>query len=301
MIKFLKLFGKIIGGLIGIIVIAAVVVMGIGYIRFHKTYDVDVSGIEIPTDKISLARGEHLVKAVAHCGYCHGTDFSGNVLINNPGKEGIVVAPNLTSGVGGIGSSYADEDWIRTIHHGVNQDQRSVFIMPSFAFDKMSQDDLKSIVAFMKSIPPVDKVLPKTKPGPLFYLLLGAGPLTEAQSALSIDHDAPFATAPVEGESVEYGAYLVEIGQCRLCHGMELAGGQVDKDAPIGPNLTPGGELGLWSEEDFVTTLRTGVTPHGYQLVDFMPWKFFRNMTDTELKAIWVYLQAQPKLETQMP
>ena len=299
--KALKLIGKIVDGLVGLIVIAVAAILAIGYFRFHKTYNIDVGGIESPTDEASIARGEHLVQAVAHCGYCHGTDFSGDYVVNNPGAEGIVVAPNLTSGEGGLGASYTDEDWIRTIHHGVNPEGRSVIIMPSLAFDEMSQDDLVSIIAYMKTIHPVDHILPKTKPGPLFYLLLGAGPLTEGQSALHIDHGAPFATAPAEGETVEYGAYLVEIGQCRLCHGSELASGQVSKSAPIGPNLTPGGELGVWSEEGFIETLRTGVTPHGHQLKDFMPWKFFRNMTDTELRAIWAYLQSQPELETQIP
>ena len=100
---------KLIGGLVGLIVVLVTVILVIGYSRFNKTYDIDVSGIEIPTDEISIARGEHLVQAVAHCGYCHGTDFSGDIMINNPGKEGIVVAPNLTSGEGGIGASFTDE------------------------------------------------------------------------------------------------------------------------------------------------------------------------------------------------
>jgi mono/diheme cytochrome c family protein len=110
--RILKLIGRIVGGLVGLIVIAIVTVITIGYFRFHKTYDIDVSGIKIPTDDASIARGEHLVQAVAHCGYCHGTDFSGDYMINNPGKEGIVVAPNLTSGEGGIGASFTNEGWV---------------------------------------------------------------------------------------------------------------------------------------------------------------------------------------------
>lgn len=104
--KFLKLIGKIVGGLVGLIVILVAVILAIGYSHFNKTYDIDVSGIEIPTDEASIARGEHLVQAVAHCGYCHGTDLSGDYTVNKPGAEGIVVAPNLTSGEGGIGAAY---------------------------------------------------------------------------------------------------------------------------------------------------------------------------------------------------
>ena len=299
--RALKLIGKIVGGLIGLIVIAIAVVLITGYVRFNKTYDIAVNGIEIPTDEASIARGEHLVQAVAHCGYCHGMDFSGDYIINNPGKEGIVVAPNLTSGEGGVGASYSDEDWVRAVYHGVNQRGRSVIVMPSSFFHVMSEEDLTSIIAYMKTIPPVDNVLPETKPGPMLYALVGAGPLAEEMSGRVIDHDAPFGTAPAEGETPEYGEYLVTIGQCRACHGDELAGGQVAPSAPIGPNLTPGGEPGFWSEETFISVIRTGTHPSGRELDSFMPWKFFSNMTDSELRAIRAYLLSLPKLENVMP
>lgn len=64
----------------------------------------------------------------------------------------------------------------------------------------------------------------------------------------------------------------------------------------ISPNLTPGGELVAWTEEDFINTIRTGRTPGGHDLdPEFMPWKEYRNFTDDELKAIWLYLQSLPK------
>jgi mono/diheme cytochrome c family protein len=299
--KVLKIIGVIVGGLVGLIVIAVAAVLGTGYFRFHKTYDIDVNGIEIPTDQASIARGEHLVRAVAHCGYCHGTDFSGDYIINNPGKEGIVVAPNLTSGEGGIGASFTDEDWVRALYHGVNDEGRSVIIMPSLFFHVMSEDDLTSIIAYIKTVPPVDNVLPETSPGPLFYALAGAGPLAEEMSGRVIDHDAPFTPAPAEGETPEYGEYLVTIGQCRACHGDELAGGQVSPSAPIGPNLTPGGEMGIWDEATFFNVIRTGTNPSGRVLDSYMPGKFFGNMTDSELRAVRAYLLSLPKLENQMP
>ena len=64
----------------------------------------------------------------------------------------------------------------------------------------------------------------------------------------------------------------------------------------VAPNLTRGGEMDGWSEEDFIATMRTGVTPSGHQLNDFMPWKYFGQMTDDELKAVWMYLQSLPAL-----
>jgi mono/diheme cytochrome c family protein len=298
--KILILLGKIIALLLGLIALGVIAILAIGYFRFNKPYDIPVAALEIPTDEASVARGEHLVNAIAHCTYCHGPELAGKVVVNANGM-GIIVAPNLTSGEGGVGPSYTTEHWVRAIHHGVTYKGRSVIIMPSLSFDTISAEDLAAIIAYLHTIPPVDNVLPETKLGPLGLAMVGAGPFTEAMSALHIDHDAPLTTAPAQGETTEYGAYLVEIGQCRLCHGAELAGGQASPSAPLGPNLTPGGEPGSWTEGQFFRVIRTGRHPSGRELNPVMPWKHFANMTDTELRAIWIYLQSLPKLETVIP
>jgi mono/diheme cytochrome c family protein len=273
--RILKLIGKIVGVLVGLIVLAVVAVIAIGYSRYNKTYDIAVPALEIPTDEASIARGKHLVEAVAHCAFCHGE--------------------------GGRGASFTTEDWVRAIRHGVHSEGRSVLIMPSLSFDALSAADLAAIIAYLQTIPPVDNVLPETRPGPLMIALIGAGPFTEGMSALHVDHEASLPAAPAQGATAEYGAYLVEIGQCRLCHGWELAGGQVSPSSPLGPNLTPGGEPGFWSEETFFSVIRTGRHPSGRELNPIMPWRFFRNMTDTELLAIRAYLMSLPKLETVIP
>jgi len=106
-------------------------------------------------------------------------------------------------------------------------------------------------------------------------------------------------TAPVAGVTTEYGGYLVTLVECRFCHGQELAGGVYPDPSVtlITPNLTPGGELGFWTEEQFLATIQTGVTPSGHELnPELMPIKEVGNLTDDELKAIWLYLQSLPKL-----
>ena len=299
--KALKWIGIILGSLIGLAVIAVVIILSIGRARFNETIAVDVPSLAIPTDEAALVRGEHLVTAVAHCGYCHGDDLAGDITVNNPNAQGVIVAPNLTAGKGGIGASYSSEDWIRAIRHGIMPSERSVIIMPSGLFNVMSEEDLTAVVAYLQTIPPVDNELPDTQLGPLFYALIGAGPLTNAMSGRVIEHGAPFTPAPAEGETAVYGEYLVALSQCTACHGVELAGGQACRDCPIGPNLTPGGELQGWTQADFVTVLRTGIVPTGRQLSEFMPWQYFQHMTDTELAAIWAYLQAQPARESGLP
>jgi mono/diheme cytochrome c family protein len=95
---------------------------------------------------------------------------------------------------------------------------------------------------------------------------------------------------------VEYGEYLANT--CTLCHGSNLNGQTLREGGTVyvALNLTPGGEMQGWSEEDFIATMRTGVTPNGHQLKDVMPWKYFGQMTDDELKAVWMYLQSLPAL-----
>jgi hypothetical protein len=66
-------------------------------------------------------------------------------------------------------------------------------------------------------------------------------------------------------------------------------------------NLTPAGELGRWTDDDFITTIRTGVTPSGCPLSDDMPWKSFAKLHDDELQAVWMWLQTLPPARSAPP
>jgi len=108
---------------------------------------------------------------------------------------------------------------------------------------------------------------------------------------------------PDIGANVEYGAYLAAATGCTGCHGADLAGvPHIDPDDPASlpaPNLTPGGELGRWSEADFIQTIRTGVSPHGHELdPESMPWEAFARLDDEELKGLWMYLQSVPAVSS---
>jgi len=169
--------------------------------------------------------------------------------------------------------------------------------MPSRIWYYLSDDDLADLIAYLKSLPPVDNELPKTELGPLGRVMLTLGQLPPdiIPNVITIDHDGPRPVAPEPGVTVEYGKYLAIT--CTLCHGANLNGKTITTDAEyLAPNLTPGGELHYWSEDDFIATLRTGVTPGGKQLKSAMPWKYFGQMTDDEMKAVWLYLQSLPAL-----
>ncbi len=207
----------------------------------------------------------------------------------------------MTGGKGGLGSQLTDEDFVRILRHGIKPDGTSVFIMPAQDFYHLSDADLGDLIAYVKSVPAVDRVASKPQLHFSFMgnVMYGAGVFGNLLRASEIDQ-ANRPSAPEPGVSAAYGQYLVDINGCRDCHGAQLAGGKPgDPSSPLAPNLTPGGELTAWSEADFIKTLRTGVTPSGTNLPDrFMPWQFKSQMTDDELKAVFAYLKSLPPLPT---
>jgi len=293
--KILKWVGIVLGGLIGLLVVAVVVLLIIGGARANKKYEIPVETITVPTGEEAIRRGEHV--AVIHfCQACHTDNLGGQVYFSIPGLL-TIPSPNLTSGAGGVSSIYTDEDWVRAVRHGVGHDGRALWIMPSKAFSRLSDEDMGALIAYLKSLPPVDNALPERSFEPMGRVMLALG-MVPPVAVDVIDHTAPPVAAVEPGVTVEYGEYLAQT-TCTECHGATLNGipfGPPGEEVPT-PNLTPGGELVAWSEEEFMATLRTGVTPSGHELDERMPWQYFGQMTDAELKALWMYLGSLPALE----
>lgn len=269
-----------------------------GQSRFNQTYTVQVENVAIPSDAVSLDRGKHLASLL--CSDCHGPDLAGTDFFNDPAL-GTIHAKNLTGGKGGIGASYSDADFVRTLRHGVRPDGTSVFVMPSNDFHYLSDQDLGSIIAYLRTVPPVDKEWGPKRFTLMGNVLIGLGVFDRFLMADQIDHTGPRPVPPSMGVTEAYGDYLARLNGCWHCHGQQLSGGKVDDPTIplLGPNLTPGGDLATWSEADFIQTMRTGVTPSGRSLSEVMPWKTFGGqMSDDELKAVFLYLQSLPKLAT---
>jgi mono/diheme cytochrome c family protein len=293
--KFLKWVGIVLGGLVGLVIVAVVVVYVVAEVKINRTYEIAAMNIPVPTDAAAIARGQHLVQAVFLCSQCHLPDMSGGVLFDDP-LTGRLAPSNLTGGRGGVAASYSDEDWARAIRHGVLKDQKAGVAMLSNVFYTMSDADLGAMIAYLKSLPPVDKEFAPTSIGLLGRVFI----LLEEKSilpAVAIDHAAPHPSSPPIGVTAEYGHYLA--GVCTMCHGENYAGFTGEGSAP---NLTPAGDLGRWSLDDFRRTLRTGLTPDGKELnPDNMPWKFVGQMTDSELEAMWLFLHSLPPAESASP
>jgi len=292
-----KWIGIVFGGLIALLIVAVFGLWLGAKARLNKIYDIPVETVAIPTDEASIDEGKRLVSI--YCADCHTSNLRGQDAFNDPllGRVGI---PNLTRGEGGVGAQYTDADWVRSIRHGVGPDGKPLFFMPSQDFYHLSDEDLGQIIAYVKSVPPVDHVNPGVVIKPVGGALVMLGAFGDVIHAELIDHTAPRPVAPQPGVTAEYGQYLADSFGCRNCHGDALSGGKPsDPASPLAPNLTPGGALAAWSESDFTRAMRTGVKPDG-QVLDpvYMPWPAVSRFTDDELKAIWLYLSSLPALPT---
>ncbi|MBI5965511.1 MAG: c-type cytochrome [Chloroflexi bacterium] len=293
--KAFKWIGIVIGSLIGLLLAVGVVLYFMGTARLNRTYDFPPSNIVLPTDAASIEYGRHRVETL--CQGCHGQDLSGVENWFDGGPLGTIDSANITTGEGGVGVDFTTEDYVRAIRHGIDGKGKPIFMVAVPSTAHLSDEDLGAIIAYIMTVPPVDHKTNGQNFTPLAKILAAAGVLGDLPVEV-VSHDV-HVTAPDRGVSVEYGEYLVNINDCRVCHGQELAGGpSPDPTATwISPNLTPGGELGFWAEEQFIATLRTGVTPGGHQLNENMPWQDYALFYDDELKAIWLYLQSLPRLE----
>lgn len=293
--RVLRWIGIVLGSLIGLVLVAGVVMYFMGNARFNKTYDFPPSNIVVPTDEASIAFGKH--RAETLCQGCHGADMGGIVNFFDGGPLGTLDSANLTSGEGGIGGNYTTEDFVRAIRHGIDKEGKPIFMPAVVSTAFLSDEDLGSIIAYVETLPPVDRETHGKKFTPLAKILLTVG-LFGNLPVETVSHDVTV-SAPPRGVSVAYGKYMVDTHDCRICHGAELNGGRHANPTinKISPNLTPGGEVAFWSEGDFGNAIRNGVTPSGHELDPLlMPWKEYGPMSDDELKAIYLYLQSLPKL-----
>ncbi|WP_158267663.1 c-type cytochrome [Adhaeribacter arboris] len=256
--------------------------------RANQVYALAPQTLRIPEDAASYELGRH-VADIRDCKDCHGNDFSGQVFGGKDNPLGRLYASNLTPGKGGL--QYTDQDWVRALRHGVGQDGKSLWFMPvQHVSTPLSNQELAALISYLQQLPPVDKVHPTKAFKPLGRVLtfLGKFPMFPAEL---VDHQATYAEEVKPQVSATYGAYLAIT--CSGCHGTDFKGGPGrQKGEPVIADLTRTGNLKHWSWGEFRQTIRTGQTPEGRQLSDFMPWKAYAtSYQEPELEAIYLYLR----------
>jgi hypothetical protein len=262
-----------------------------------------------------MIRGKYLVDGVNGCFGCHSDlDWSKPGAPPIAGREGSghiwsdqmlpwLVSPNITpdpeTGVG----NWSDDALARAIREGIGHDGRALFpMMPYPHYREMSDEDVASVIVYLRSIPPIKNQLPATQmPFPLKYLVN------------NVPQPVSSEVKPDLSSAEKRGAYLVSMAACVDCHtpqengqpmpGMDFAGGFILYE-PKGPvasaNITPAASgIGYYNDATFIQALRTGKVG-ARPLRPSMPWYFFGKMGDGDLKDIYAYLKTVKPVKHQL-
>ena len=254
----------------------------------------------------SVERGAYLVRGPAGCGNCHtpmGPDgfvtdqeLGGRLVLEDPAFTAI--APNITPG--GAVAGWSDADLARAIREGLRPDGSLIGPpMPFTMYRGLGDEDLASIVMFLRTLPAVDN-----DPGKSTYNI----PLPPAYGP-----PVTSVAAPAQGVTVEYGAYLAgPVAHCMECHTPMTPEGQLllvtdfgrggfEFPGPWGvsvaSNLTSHQDgLAGYSDDEVRAMITKGLRKDGTPMLPPMPYGFFAEMSDDDVSAIILYLRTLPPL-----
>lgn len=317
MSRVLRIALKVLLGIVGLLVL---LVLG-GYAYVMTAYP-DVGPppeIDVESTPAQIERGRNLAEHVAVCIDCHSTrdysKFSGPIVPGSEGQGGEV----FTEEMGFPGTFYARNitphnigDWsdgelYRLITSGVAREGDPIFpVMPYPAYGRMDTADVKAIIAYIRTLEPIDHETPASEPN---------FPMNVIMQLMPAPPD-PIERPPAD-DTIAAGEYLVRVGACQDCHtpmaqgqsvdSMYLAGGRVfampGGDTLRSANITPDRSTGIgnWSARKFVDRFKqheksyekVRAVPQG-EFNTLMPWTMYAGMTEEDLRAIYKYLQTVP-------
>ena len=257
-----------------------------------------------------LKRGQYIATALSGCLYCHtphdwkapgdpmiaGMEGAGGVLpyADLPGR---VVAPNITPDKETGAGTWTDDQLARAIREGIGHDGRALFpLMPYEQYRRMSDEDLASVIVYLRSLPAVRQSLPRTEIiFPVKYLIRSVPqPLTTPVTYDDLELK----------DQVRRGGRLVHLAGCVDCHtpakqGQAIAGldwgGGFGFPGPWGfvasANITPDPSgIPFYDEALFLEVMRTG-SVKARKLSPIMPVMVYRNLSDDDLKAMFAFLR----------
>jgi mono/diheme cytochrome c family protein len=257
--------------------------------KLRRQIEVPVGTISVPTDPAALARGRYLYRSRG-CVDCHGGDGGGKTLIND-GKGLYLRGPNIAPG-GQAVAGYRVEDWMRAIRHGVKPDGRAALIMPSEDYNRLSNPDLGALIAYLQRLPRADGGPAVLQLSTQFRAMYGLGLIQDA--AEKIDHRRPPSAPTPPAISVANGQYVASM--CIGCHGPGYSGGKIPGAPahwPAASNLTPGPGSVMADYPDverFAAMMHSGMRPDGSMVSPVMPFGALRELDDTDLRSLYLFL-----------
>lgn len=298
-----------------IVVLLIVALCGIGYILAFLPNVGDPQEMKITTTTERIEHGRYLANSVAVCMDCHSkrdwTKFSGPITPGTLGQGGEIFDQKL--GFPGVYYSrnitpynlgkWTDGEIFRAVTTGVNKAGNALFpLMPYHYYGQVDPEDIQDIIAYIRTLPNIDKDIPVSKSDFPFSIIIN-----------TIPHVAMPGKRPDAANTVEYGKYLVTMAGCVECHtkvddkaqliaGTEFGGGRAF-ELPWGvqrtPNITPHTTgIGAWSREQFVSRFKmyadsSYISPvlDSTDYNTIMPWTMYAQMTEEDLSAIYAYLK----------
>jgi len=289
--RVLKITAYVAGALILIVLLASWYFSSKFNSEFEKVITFEPQEIVIPTDSASIERGRVLS---VDCRSCHGPDLAGKVFFDDPGI-GVLPSSNLTRAKGSQTEHYTNQDFVRAIRHGLNKSGNKLMIMPCKSISHLSDSDLGSLIAFINTLPQVERSFEKRRFTYMAQVMAGAGLFGDLFHYDLIDHaNTKNIPSVAIGPAVEYGSYLVHIHGCNDCHKKDLKGGKSpDPVSPPVPDISMTGNFAKWSPEQFRAVFRTGTTPEGKVLQsEFMPFAGLGAHSDEEIEAVYNYIKS---------
>lgn len=275
----------------------------------------DIS-IEITPERVK--RGEYLANHVLLCMDCHSDrDWTKFSAPPNPGTEGSggdeftremgfpghYYATNITPG--GVGD-WTDGEIFRAMTSGVSKDGRVLFpIMPYPYYAKSDKEDILSVIAYIRTLPSVDKKYPEPETDFPMNLIINL-----------IPGEPEFQTVD-RSDKLAYGKYLAF--SCIECHTIAEKGKIIMEEAYAGgrffplptggtvysSNITSDPETGIgkWTEEQFINKFKSYADSNYTSAIikknsynSTMPWVMFAGMKESDLSALYRYLMnTEPK------
>ncbi|MES2098717.1 MAG: cytochrome c [Pseudomonadota bacterium] len=292
--KWLKRGGVTVASLVAV---AAIVLVGgarLGERKMQRQVAVKLDAVAYRSDAASIERGRYLYVS-RNCAECHGANGAGKDVVND-GKGLLIHAPNITPAPGSVIANYAAIDWTRTIRHGVKPDGRPALVMPSEDYARLTDADVAAIVAYVRQLPPAAGAGATIEfPLPV-KALYAAGVVMDA--AERIDHTLPPQQPVAEAVTLAHGAYVANT--CIGCHGEHLSGGKIPgapPDWPAAANLTTGDGSALkhYADADSMLAMfRNGKRPDGSAVSTVMPFGGLKEMSETDVRALYLHLGSLP-------
>lgn len=297
-----------------------------------KKYLRPVTDEKVEATSARLVRGGYLVNQVCACGACHTSRENGDIATEPErtdaflGGGNLYVAAGLSDGVWipnitpdeetGIGG-WSDDELMRAIRDGVTRDGRFMLpLMPFGAYQHLSDEDVRSIVAYLRTVPAYKQMKPRAenKLGLIARVLFTKVGVQMHAPA----HDVP----PPPEDPAKKGEYLTTIAACSECHSLTkkgprkredpqyLAGSEASMSPPSlgkvwASNLTPDKETGLGKAfpEQIKKAIRTGTRLDGKRMAPPMATMIphYSGIAEDDLDAMVAYLKALKPAKHQVP